>query len=94
MFESELEQYVMELLDELGWSTAYGPDTAPGESFSERADWREVVLEGRLRQAMESLNPTLPMDALDYAVKTVNGSRKLTPSRQVKSDPLVSSSLR
>ncbi len=71
MFESELEKYAIELLARLGWSTAYGPDIAPGEPFSERTDWREAVLEGRLRQAVERMNPTLPVDAIDDAVKTV-----------------------
>ena len=78
MFESDLEQYAMKLLAGLGWATTYGPDIAPGEPLSERSDWREAVLEGRLRQAIERMNPTLPVDAVDDAVKTV-----LRPESQV-----------
>ena len=41
------------------------PDT-PG---AERADYGEVVLERRLRDALATLNPGLPADALDDAYR-------------------------
>ena len=71
MLESDLEQHALQMLESLGWMPAYGPDIAPGEPVSERSDWREVVLEGRLRQAVARLNPTLPTDAIEDAVRTV-----------------------
>jgi small subunit ribosomal protein S9 len=39
----------------------HGPDIAAGEPAAERSDpgYRDVVLEGRLRQALARLNPDL-----------------------------------
>jgi len=69
--EDALEQWVLEILGELGWKHVYGPDIAPGEPGGERADLREVVLEGRLTAAIQRLNPQLPADAVADAVATV-----------------------
>ena len=46
--EDALEQWVLEILPELGWTHVYGPLIAPGEPRAERGDYREVVLAGRL----------------------------------------------
>lgn len=67
--ESDLEYLVLEFLRAQGWHVVYGPDIAPGEPAAERADYREVVLVGRLRSALTRLNPGLPADALDDAAK-------------------------
>ena len=69
--EDALEQWVLEILAELGWAPVHGPDIAPGEPAAERGDYRETVLEGRLRAAVASLNPDLPADAIDDVVRTV-----------------------
>jgi type I restriction enzyme R subunit len=71
MTESVLEALVLEFLEEEGWALAHGPDIAPNELASERSDYRDVVLVGRLRAAIERLNPSLPSDAVDEAVNTV-----------------------
>ena len=68
--ESALEFHVLELLAELGWATVHGPVIAPGEVQAERSDYREVVLAGRLGEAVERLNPALPLDAVEDAAKT------------------------
>ena len=54
----------------------HGPDIAAGEPTAERIDhnYRDVMLEGRLRQALVHLNPDLPSEALEDAY------RKLTRS--------------
>jgi type I restriction enzyme R subunit len=62
---------VLEILDELGWSHVYGPDIAPGELNAERDDYRDVVLVGRLSDAVTRLNPDLPADAVADVVRTV-----------------------
>ena len=69
--ESDLELVVLEYLQTQGWALVYGPEIAPGEPSSERSDYRDVVLTGRLRAAVARLNPELPADALDEVVKTV-----------------------
>jgi type I restriction enzyme R subunit len=69
--EAGLEDVVLEYLAAEGWDLVYGPDIAPGEVGAERSDYRDVVLEDRLRAALVRLNPELPADAIDDAVKTV-----------------------
>ena len=69
--EAHLEDVVLEYLTEEGWAVLLGPDLAPGEINSERADYRDVILVARLRAALAKLNPELPVDAIDDAVKTV-----------------------
>ncbi len=69
--EADLEDLVLEDLAGERWQVAYGPDIAPGEPAAERADYREVVLVDRLRAAVARLNPSLPPDVVEEAVKTV-----------------------
>lgn len=69
--EAHLEDVVLEYLTEEGWVVLSGPDLAPGEVKSERADYRDVVLVARLRASLVKLNPELPVDVIDDVVKTV-----------------------
>jgi type I restriction enzyme R subunit len=59
----------MEWLEELGYTILSGPEIAPGESLAERENYTQVVLEGRLRQALQRLNPQLPEEALEEALR-------------------------
>ena len=70
MNEADLEGVVLEFLAEEGWATVFGPEIAPGEASAERDDYRDVVLRDRLRRAIVRLNPGLPADAVDDAVRT------------------------
>lgn len=72
--ESVVEQASLAWLEALGYSVLRGRDIAAGEPASERVDpnYRDVVLESRLREALSLLNPELPSDALEDA------HRKLT----------------
>ena len=67
--ESEVEDAALDWLAGCGWGVAHGPDIAPETPRAERADYGAVVLEGRLRGALERLNPDLPADALDDAFR-------------------------
>jgi type I restriction enzyme R subunit len=67
--ESELEEAALEWLASLGWQVLHGPDIAPQAEGAERADYRDVVLERRLRSALVRLNPGLPTQALDDAFR-------------------------
>lgn len=69
--EDALERWVLEILEELGWTPVYGPDMAPGESGAERDDYRDVVLDGRLAAAVQWLNSHLPPDSVAEVVRTV-----------------------
>ena len=63
---------------ELGYAVGHGPHLAPGEyaggtltpalSHGERDSYGEVVLVGRLREAIRRLNPAIPEEASAYAL--------------------------
>ena len=69
--EADVEQVALEWLSSLGWQTAYGPDIAPDTPGSERADFTQVVLEERLRDALFNLNPGLPASALETGLRNL-----------------------
>lgn len=48
---------------------AHGPEIAPREAQAERTDYAQVLLEQRERDALERLNPDLPADARDEALR-------------------------
>ena len=67
--ESEVEDAALEWLGSLGWKVVHGPGIAPHAAGAERTDYSEVVLEHRLRNALDRLNPALPDEALDDAFR-------------------------
>ena len=67
--EADVEHAGLAWLSDAGWRIAHGPDIAPDTPGSERADYGQVVLEGRLRDALAELNPALPAGALDDAFR-------------------------
>jgi hypothetical protein len=50
--ESDVEEAALEWLQEIGYSYVGGPDIAPGEPAAERASYTDVILAGRLRDAL------------------------------------------
>ena len=67
--ESVVEDAALAWLESIGWSVAHGPDTAPDMPAAERADYGDVVLARRLRDALARLNPSLPAEALQEAFR-------------------------
>ena len=67
--ESEVEDAALDWLADCGWGIAHGPAIAPDTPGAERTDYGTVVLEGRLREALDRLNPDLPAEALDDACR-------------------------
>lgn len=67
--ESTIESAALAWLEASGWQVVHGPDLAPGAPASERRDYSEVTLTGRLRDALARLNPDLPVEALDDAFR-------------------------
>jgi type I restriction enzyme R subunit len=67
--ETVVEQAALAWLEAIGWPVAHGPDIAPDMPAAERANYNEVVLGTRLRDALARLNPTLPADALEDAYR-------------------------
>jgi type I restriction enzyme, R subunit len=58
--ESIVEEAALEWFGELGYAVGHGPQLAPGEAAAERESFGEVVLVGRLREAIRRLNPAIP----------------------------------
>ena len=58
--ESHVEEAALEWFGELGYAVVHGPQLAPGEPAAERDSLGEVVLVGRLREAIRRLNPAIP----------------------------------
>jgi type I restriction enzyme, R subunit len=69
--ESIVEDAALAWLESLGYAVLHGPDIAVGMAGAERSDpnYRDVVLEGRLRQALVRLNPDLPAEAFEDAFR-------------------------
>jgi len=67
--ESVVEEVALEILRELGYARAYGPELAADGRTPERRSYGDVTLEGRLRAALSRLNPQIPADALDEAIR-------------------------
>jgi len=69
--ESAVEEATLDWFGELGYSIKHGPHIAPGEPETERASFGDVVLVGRLREAIYRLNPNIPEDAREEALRKV-----------------------
>ncbi len=71
MHESEVEEAALAWLKALGYEVLHGPDLAAGEPAAERTDpnYRDVILDGRLRAALGRLNPSLPPEAIEDAYR-------------------------
>jgi type I restriction enzyme R subunit len=69
--ESVVEQAALDWLGGLGYEIVAGLAIAPGETASERSDYKQVFLFDRLQTKLEDLNPKIPPEGLQEA------SRKL-----------------
>ncbi|MCC7080410.1 MAG: type I restriction endonuclease subunit R [Burkholderiales bacterium] len=67
--ESVVEQAALAWLESAGWRVRNGADIAPGEAAAERTGYGQVVLDRRLRDALARLNPALPAEALEDALR-------------------------
>jgi type I restriction enzyme R subunit len=69
--ESAIEEFAIKLFERLGYDTVHGPDIAPDGEKPERSRYDEVLLAGRLEQAIRRINPRLSPDLLQSALKEV-----------------------
>ncbi|PLK50440.1 type I restriction endonuclease subunit R [Uliginosibacterium sp. TH139] len=65
MTENDLEQLALSWFQDTGWDYRAGPDIAPDSDTPERSDYRQVLLQGELHEALVRLNPQLPASVLD-----------------------------
>ncbi|WP_348707513.1 MULTISPECIES: type I restriction endonuclease subunit R [Acidovorax] len=71
MTEDQLERETLAWLQDVGYTHRYGPDIAFDGTTPERADYRQVLLPFRLREAINRLNPGVPAAAREDAIKQV-----------------------
>ncbi|WP_436395106.1 type I restriction endonuclease subunit R [Acidithiobacillus ferriphilus] len=69
--ESTIEHHAIALFKELGYTYAFGPNIGQGGDHQERADYTETLLLERLRTAIHTLNPAVPKDIRDEALRMV-----------------------
>jgi hypothetical protein len=78
--ESIVEDAALEWFGELGYAVGHGPHLAPGEPAAERDSFGEVVLVGRLREAVRRLNPAGPDASAGHPSPGVGGFRDAAQS--------------
>jgi len=76
--ESTVEDATLSWFAELGYTVVNGPTIAPGEMFAERTTYGDVVLTKRLHEALVRINPGVPVEAIDEAIRKI--SHPETPS--------------
>ena len=69
MTEDKIEQSSLEILSEIGWTILNGPQIGP-DGTNER-QYSDVVLNGRLNDAIYRLNPDIPMASRNEVVKKI-----------------------
>ena len=71
--ESDVEENVLAILESLGYEIIRGDneDYLPGGRSALRADYKDVVLVERLREALRKINPSITEEAREQAVKQV-----------------------
>src|ERR1051325_857804 len=69
--EATVEAATLEWFDALGYERKYGPDIEPGEQYAERRGFGDVVLLERLRAPVARINPTIPAEAQEEAIRKV-----------------------
>lgn len=69
--ESAIEDFAIKLFERLGYSYIHAPDIAPDGEKPERSRYDEVLLTGRLAQALKRINPKLSPAMLQTALKEV-----------------------
>src|SRR5258706_3938993 len=68
--ENEIEEIALSYLKNMGFAHVLGPTISPDGEQQER-QYNEVVLVNRLRSAIDQLNPNLPAEANEDALKKV-----------------------
>ena len=69
--EDEIEQYQLQLLHTLGYAYSNGYDIQPEGKQQERESFGDVILIDRLTRQVTRINPTIPPDARQQAVREI-----------------------
>ena len=66
--EDQLEQLCIDWFREGGYEYAYGPEIAHDGATPEREDYKQVILTGRMLEALQRINPHIPRSTLEEQV--------------------------
>ncbi len=74
--ENTIEEFAIELLERLGYQYIYAPDlpvrgTQTGDKRPERSSYKDVLLAERLQNAIRRINPKVPFDSQEEALKAI-----------------------
>lgn len=72
--EAHVEDASLDWFSQLGWTVVHGPDIGPEGKTPERSSYGEVLLIGRLRDAVLRINPHLPFDTVDDIIRKVTAT--------------------
>ncbi len=69
--ESNIENFALTILQTIGWEYVHGLIIAPSATQTERESFEQIVLVGRLRKAVSTLNPSIPQNIQEQAIQKV-----------------------
>ncbi|MFS4418132.1 type I restriction endonuclease subunit R [Maribacter sp. 2307ULW6-5] len=69
--EHSIEDFAIKLLEHLGYEYIYAPSIAHDGENPERSSYEEVLLTHRMAEAVRRINPTVPPDAQEEAIKEI-----------------------
>ncbi len=67
--ESAIETFAIQVLERQGYTFIHGPELAPDGETPERRDYSDVLLAGRLEQALRRINSGVAQDLLNEALR-------------------------
>ena len=70
--ENTIEEFTIKLLAHNGYEYIYAPNIAHDGETPERTSYEEVLLLSRLHESVRRINPTIPPEIQDEAVKELN----------------------
>lgn len=82
--ESAIEKFAVELLEKSGCQYSYAPSIAPDSETPERESFEDVLLLERLQTAVGRINPSIPADIREDAIKQIKrlGSPELIANNE------------
>lgn len=71
MKEVNIEEFVIEQLEHLGYEYLYAPSIAHDGENPERSSYQEILLSNRMAEAVRRINPNVPPAAQEEAIKEI-----------------------
>ena len=69
--ENHIEEFAIELLEKHGYEYIYAPNIAYDGETPERENYGQVLLLDRLRRAVRRINPTIPAEMQEEAIREI-----------------------